>query len=101
VIVRLLALASCLAVLACRQVPPPAPPAPGPDARAVTVESEPPGAEVVVDGWRRGETPCAFRLDPGQHRLTLRRSGYLPYQAELVVRFGADARVAAALVASH
>lgn len=97
-----LALVGALAVLvACRQAAPPAPPSPGPEAREVAFESEPPGAQVTVDGLRRGTTPCRVPLDPGRYRVSLRRAGYLPQEMDLIVRFGENARVSARLVASH
>ncbi len=99
-----LAVASALLLCACREDAVPARRAPvpaGPDAPTVTVESRPPGAEVLVGGPARCRTPCAFRVDPGHHRLSLRLSGYMPWESELVVLPGADQRVEASLVPSH
>jgi len=53
----------------------------------VTITSDPPDAQVVVDGKARGRTPLTLRLPGGERRLTLRRDGY----ADLTV----TARVAA------
>jgi len=87
---------------ACRAEPPaPAPRAPGPDARSVAVVSRPEGAEVLVGGASRCRTPCTFRVDPGRYRVVLRLTGYLPWDSDLVVHEGADARVEASLVSSH
>lgn len=96
--------AAALVACGCRQDPvaaPHAPAGPGPDARMVTVESRPSGAEVLVGGPGRCRTPCSFRVDPGHYRLTLRLSGYMPWETELVVEPGADPRVDASLVPSH
>src|SRR5437879_7752590 len=38
----------------------------------VQVESSPSGAEVRIDGIRRGQTPAVLGLSPGTHVLTLR-----------------------------
>jgi hypothetical protein len=45
-------------------------------ASQVTFESEPSGAEIVVDGTARGKTPAVVSLDYGQHSLALRLAGY-------------------------
>jgi PEGA domain len=42
---------------------------------AVSVESNPSGAEVFVDGESRGMTPITLSLPPGPHKLELRRRG--------------------------
>lgn len=43
----------------------------------VTVNSNPAGAEVWVDGTNRGVTPATLQLSKGQnHTVTLRRPGY-------------------------
>ena len=38
----------------------------------VQIESTPSGAEVRIDGIRRGQTPASLGLAPGSHVLTLR-----------------------------
>lgn len=101
----LLALLMALAVTApgCSrdQPPPPAPPPPGPQAGTVLVETQPAGLELVADGTVRCRTPCSFRIDPGLHRLSIRKSGYMPWQESVEVRPGAEVKVSAALVGSH
>lgn len=92
---------AALAVSGCRASPPPPDAEPGTEARPVAVESQPPGAEVVVGGRSRCQTPCTVRLAPGRHRLALKMSGYLPWEQDLVVRLGVDERVSASLVSSH
>lgn len=45
----------------------------------VYFESEPPGAEILVDGLKRGETPATLELDRpgfGETTVTLRMDGY-------------------------
>jgi hypothetical protein len=41
----------------------------------VAIESNPSGAEIVVDGQSRGVTPLTIDLSPGPHSLELRRRG--------------------------
>lgn len=49
------------------------------------VRSTPSGAAVEIDGEVVGETPFATDLDPGKHRLHIRKSGFLVEQRELEV----------------
>jgi hypothetical protein len=45
----------------------------GPRAATLTLETRPAGAEVSIDGQRRGESPLSLSLSPGTHTMTLRR----------------------------
>lgn len=51
---------------------------------SVTIKSEPPEAEVFVDGRRQrlektpARTPCTVQLEGGKHTLVLRKLGYIP-----------------------
>jgi hypothetical protein len=97
----LLALAGAAAACTRAEAPPPAPPPPGPQAGTVRVETTPPGLELVADGTVRCRTPCSFRIDPGLHRLSIHKSGYMPWQESVEVRPGSVVTVSAALVSSH
>jgi hypothetical protein len=44
-----------------------------PRAATLTLETRPAGAEVSIDGQRRGESPLTLSLSPGTHTMTLRR----------------------------
>ena len=69
-----------------------------PASGAVEVLSEPAGASLEVDGQARGSTPTALDLSSGEHRLTLRREGYIPSSfTTLVAESGRGATVNAAL----
>jgi PKD domain-containing protein/PEGA domain-containing protein len=47
-------------------------------ATSLTVESDPPGAAIYVDGRLNGFTPLAVtKLSPGDHRIRLQKEGYL------------------------
>jgi hypothetical protein len=100
--------AACIAALlvagvACTRPPvaPAGPPEPGPDAGTVVVETQPYGVDVVADGFVRCRTPCSFRIAPGLHRISARRSGFLPWQEDVRVDPGAEVKVSASLVGSH
>ena len=52
---------------------------------AVRVDSSPPGAEVRIDGIRRGRTPLSIALPPGSHAVTLRHQDALDVELSLDV----------------
>jgi hypothetical protein len=41
----------------------------------LTVGTQPPGADLFIDGRRRGPTPLTLSIEPGAHTLTLRSAG--------------------------
>ncbi len=66
----------------------PVPPAPDPGTRQpieVSVVTDPPGATVRLDEKDNCQTPCAPRLTPGNHTLSLDRPGYHIFRRELNV----------------
>jgi hypothetical protein len=50
---------------------------------------------------QRCVTPCTVRVEPGRHRVALRKPGYFPSDADVDVGGAGEARVSAELVASH
>ncbi len=54
----------------------------------LSVVSNPPGAQVVVDGEARGMTPLTLALEPGAHEVTLKKEGYFPWEAEIRIKPG-------------
>lgn len=98
------AIVAALLCGACTRAPAPAAaraPEPGPDAGTVSVRVEPYGVEVAADGITRCRTPCSFRIDPGLHRISVRATGFLPWQEDVRVDPGAEVKVSASLVGSH
>ncbi|MCM2256973.1 MAG: protein kinase, partial [Vicinamibacteria bacterium] len=55
------------------------------------IDSEPTGAEVLVDGRPRGATPFTGRVAPGDHQVTLRREGFAEQSFPVQVQAGAVA----------
>jgi hypothetical protein len=99
---RLLPALLVAALCACQARPPPAPrPGPSAGARTARIDSSPEGAEVLLGGTVRCTTPCALRLEAGRYQVTLRKTGYLPYEAALLMPLGEDAALSASLVGSH
>ncbi len=72
-------LAALMGRLAERPPAPRAAAGPRPSTIAVSVSSQPPGADILIDGIMRGNTPAEVKLEPGLHALELRRDGYLPW----------------------
>jgi TonB family protein len=53
------------------------------------VRSDPDGAEVAIDGQRRGTTPiAALPLPPGKHRVEMTRKGFVPWVQTVQARAG-------------
>jgi len=54
------------------------------------VVTEPPGAEVAVDGRSLGVTPFDGQVEVGTYRLTVTRNGFLPMEEEVTVVEGGE-----------
>lgn len=52
----------------------------------VRVSSEPPGAQLIVDGELRGTTPLETEILSGSHPLELRLEGYKPWRTDVQVK---------------
>jgi len=63
----------------------------------VNVTSNPPGADVSVDGDFVGNSPAALKLAPGKHTLVLKMSGYKDWSREITVHAGSNVQLAANL----
>lgn len=53
--------------------------------KAFPVKSDPPGAQVILDGQPAGMTPTTIMLDAAvpEHTVTLKRPGYAPYEQKI------------------
>ncbi len=61
------------------------------DSAQLTFSSQPPGAQVMVNGTIIGKTPCGMsRLAAGKHRVEISLPGHTPYQDELVAQPGEE-----------
>ncbi|MEJ2166720.1 MAG: PEGA domain-containing protein [Desulfobacterales bacterium] len=49
----------------------------------ISLQSEPPGAAVLVDGQSLGATPLTMKLMEGEHNLEVRADGFKPWQTRL------------------
>ncbi|RIH90527.1 PEGA domain protein [Calidithermus terrae] len=59
----------------------------------LAVTSNPPGAQVFVNGQLVGNTPVNLSLNPGSYTLELRRQGYQTYRTTVAIAPGANSRV--------
>jgi hypothetical protein len=88
-------------------VPPPqsttAPTAPAPTPPAteepatVDFNSNPPGADILIDGVLVGNTPSIQHVDAGRHVIQLRIGGYSPWMRTMVVESGSYPSIRATL----
>jgi serine/threonine-protein kinase len=74
------------AVVEAAPLEPPPPPTAAPALATLVVNSDPPGARVVVDRRERGRTPLTLQLRPGKVGVVLTRDGYQPHVADVIVR---------------
>ncbi len=71
----------------------PAEPAKG----TVNVSSNPPGADVFVDGDFVGNCPASLKLAPGKHTVTIKMSSYRDWSREITVQSGSEVQLSANL----
>jgi len=56
---------------------------PPPKPAILKVESTPPGAEVYVDGERRGTAPGRFEISPGSYHIRMVLPGHADYSTRV------------------
>ena len=69
-----------------------------PDFAVLKCESEPTGADVFLNGNRKGKTPLELQKIPsGSHKIEFRLKGYSNYLRDIVVQAGQNQTVSASL----
>ena len=66
-------------------------PNPAPATAAQTqlqVTSTPDGADIEIDGGFVGNTPSTMGVAPGQHQLSVKKSGFKPWERKITVSSG-------------
>ena len=58
----------------------------------VTIDSDPPGADVLIDGIFRGNTPCSLKLPMKRLAIRLERNGHTPWERVMVPEAGMKIR---------
>jgi hypothetical protein len=64
----------------------------------LTVQSEPSGASVTIDGRSAGEAPLSIEVPPGPHELTVAAVGYSPVRRKITVEAGVRGLVSIGLL---
>jgi len=59
----------------------------------LSVDSEPAGASVIVQGEEQGKTPAQLKLEPGTYKITLKKSGHFSREFEVTMAKGKQARI--------
>ena len=59
----------------------------------VSVQGEPAGAEVIVDGVSRGKSPRSLELPATEHRIEVRKDGYQAFKSVVTPEAGLDRAV--------
>lgn len=67
------------------------------ESTTVTVNSAPDGADVTVDGKFVGNTPSTLRLAPGDHSVSVEKSGFKPWQRKVTLTAGSSPTISATL----
>jgi hypothetical protein len=60
---------------------------------AVEIKSVPDGADITVDGKFVGSTPSTVRLQPGDHKISIQKSGFKPWERTMSVSPGANVTI--------
>jgi len=76
---------------------PPAQPVSSEDLTTAVLKTDPPGADVTVDGKYMGSTPSTVRLAPGDHTILFEKAGFKPWQRTMTVNPGGIVTIDAAL----
>jgi hypothetical protein len=52
----------------------------------ISVKSDPDGADIEVDGRFIGSTPSTFQLDAGEHKIMVKRSGFVVWERTITLK---------------
>lgn len=66
-------------------------------ASQASVKSDPDGAEIWVDGSFVGSTPSTLPLKPGDHAISLKKTGYLAWERTITMNAGGNITINAEL----
>jgi hypothetical protein len=72
-------------------------PALAPGRGALTITSEPIGADITIDGKFVGNTPSVIQLEPGSHKMNIEAAGHKTWERTIEVTAGSKVTVQAKL----
>ena len=75
----------------------PVPPTATAGSATVVIKSTPDGADITVDGKYVGSTPSSLRLAPGNHSVSIEKSGFNKWQRAMTVSEGSNITIDASL----
>ena len=64
-----------------------------PETTPIALKSTPDGADITVDGKYAGSTPSTLRLAPGDHTISIEKSGFKTWQRTMTVSAGGSVTV--------
>ena len=64
---------------------------------AISVKSEPEGADISIDGKFVGNTPSTLQLPVGDHTIVVTRSGYKTWERTIAATAGGNVTVNAVM----
>jgi hypothetical protein len=67
------------------------------DASSIMVKSNPEGADIEVDGQFMGNAPSTLQLKPGEHKITVKKSGYTAWERTIVLNGSGNITIDASL----
>jgi hypothetical protein len=67
------------------------------EAATVVFRSTPDAAEIILDGKFMGNTPSTLRVSPGEHKISLQKSGFVTWQRTMTVNWGSSQTLDATL----
>lgn len=65
--------------------------------RTLSIQSQPPGATIEIDGRSLGETPGEIELLPGTYRITVAKAGFSSWSDLVAVRAGSSPKITVGL----
>jgi outer membrane receptor protein involved in Fe transport len=71
------------------------------DAGSLLIRTDEPGAVIEVDGVARGVTPAQLSLPVGQHRLSVRLTGFRPVERDVLIAANQELRLDLSLSAAE
>ncbi len=77
--------------------PPPSAQSEPSNSAVVEISSEPPGADIELEGKFVGNTPNTLRLKPGEYTITVKKAGYLAWSRKLTALADNELKVRAEL----